>query len=310
VRVSVQLSDPAQGRVLWAQQFNSDLGDLFTMQDEITRRIVGVLAVRLTRAEQERVSKKATENLEAYDLVLRGRAQLAGAGRRANVDARQMFQRAIELDANYADAYVELGRSYRIAVDQGWTMDPAGTLNRAETAARKAIELDDHNSRAHALLARVMVMRRQFELAKTAARRALELNPSDAEGHYALGTVLLYTGEIAAAIEALLTAQAFSPDRDEYSTFHLALAYYVAGRYQDTVEFVEGFIGRGASHSFTYFVLAMAYGQLGKAEDARAVAAIARQRNPVFDPERFGSLLRDPAHQAKVREGLRKAGFE
>jgi adenylate cyclase len=310
VRVSVQLSDPAQARVVWAQQFNSDLGDLFTMQDEITRRIVGVLAVRLTRAEQERVSKKATENLEAHDLVLRGRTQLAGAGRRANVDSRQMFQRAIDLDANYADAYVELGRSYRIAVDQGWTMDPAGTLDRAEAAARKAIELGDHNSRAHALLARIMVMRRQFELAKTAARRALDLNPSDAEGHYALGSVLLYTGEIEAAIEALLTAQAFSPDRDEYSTFHLALAYYVAGRYQDTIEFVEGFIGRGASHSFTYFVLAMAYGQLGKAEDARAAAAIARQRNPVFDPERFGSLLRDPAHQAKVREGLRRAGFE
>jgi TolB-like protein/class 3 adenylate cyclase/cytochrome c-type biogenesis protein CcmH/NrfG len=310
VRVSVQLSDPVQGRVLWAHQFNSDLSDLFTMQDEITQRIVGVLAVRLTRAEQERVSKKATENLEAYDLVLHGRTQLASAGRRANVDARQMFQRAIELDANYADAYVELGRSYRIAVDQGWTMDPSGTLDRAEAAARKAIELDDHNSRAHGLLARIMVMRRQFELAKTAARRALELNPSDAEGHYALGTVLLYTGEIEAAIEALLTAQAFSPDRDEYSTFHLALAYYVAGRYQDTVEFVEGVIGRGASHSFTYFVLAMAYGQLGKAEDARAAATIARQQNPVFDPDRFGSLLRDPTHRAKVREGLRKAGIE
>jgi TolB-like protein/class 3 adenylate cyclase len=72
VRVSVQLSDPAQGRVLWAQQFNSDLGDLFTMQDEITRRIVGVLAVRLTKAELERISRKATESLEAYDLVLRG----------------------------------------------------------------------------------------------------------------------------------------------------------------------------------------------------------------------------------------------
>lgn len=311
VRVLVRLSNAEEGRLVWTQQFDEALDDVLAMRDQITRRIVTALEIRLTRAEQERIGKKATENLEAYDLVLRGRALLADAGRRANVEAREMLQRAINADSRYSDAYVELGRSYRIAVDQGWAMNPHETLGRAETAARKALELDDTNSRAYALLGRIMVMRQQFDLAKSAAGRALQLNPSDPEGYYSLGTVLLYSGEIDQAIEALETARAYTTSaRDEYSAFSLALAYYVAGRYSDCVQFVEGVLGRDAGHNFTYFVLAMAFAQLGNVEEARAVAAIARKQNPVFDASVFGSLLRNATHQARVREGLRKAGIE
>ena len=311
VLVLVRLSNAEEARLVWTQQFDEALGDVFSMQDQIKRRIVGALEIRLNKAEQERISKKATDNLEAYDLVLRGRALLANEGRRANVEARDMFQRAIEADPRYSEAHVELGRSYRYAVDQGWTINPHETLARAETEARKAIELDDGNSRAYALLGQIMVIRQQFDLAKSAAGRALHLNPSDPDGYFSLGTVLLYSGQIDQAIEALETARAYTtPARDEYSTFSLSLAYYVAERYLDCVQFIEGVIGRDTRHKFTYFVLAIAYAQLGNIKEAHRVALIAQKQNPIFDPNIFGSLLRDAAHQAKVREGLRKAGIE
>lgn len=310
VRVSVQLSDPEQGRVLWAQQFDSELGELFAMQDEITRRIVGVLAVRLTRAEQERVSRKATDNLEAHDMVLRGRALMLDEGRRANVEARALFQRAIELDPGYGEAHVGLGFTYIVAALRGWIADPDDALRRAEAAARKAIQSDDRNAGAYALLGRVLSMRQQYDSAEAALRRALELNPSDSTAYSGLGDVLLYSGAIGAAIEALETALAFDPSPQPGMIVALPLAYYLQGRYRDSINFVEGKLGRHAEDNFVYVVLAMAYAQSGQADDARASADLARLRNPVFDPRQFGTRFRDPAHQAKVREGLRKAGLE
>ncbi len=310
VRVSVQLSDPAQGRILWTQQFDSDLGDVFAMQDEITRRIVGALAVRLTKAEQERIGKKATESLEAYDLVLRGRALLTAQGRRANVEARTLLRRAIELDPRYSDEHAALGVTYVTAAVRGWTADPDEALSRAEATARKAIEYDDRNAGAYALLGGVMLMRQQYDSAKSALRRALELNPSDAGGYYGLGNVMLFSGEIGAAIEALETGWAYDRNPRPESMIFLPLAYYIDGRYRDCVNFIEGAIGRDVGDNFVYVVLAMAYGQLGQADEARAAADLARRRNPTFDPNTFGTRFRDPAHQAKVREGLRKAGLD
>jgi class 3 adenylate cyclase/TolB-like protein len=310
VRVSVQLSDPEQGRVLWAQQFDSELGELFAMQDEITRRIVGVLAVRLTRAEQERVSRKATDNLEAHDMALRGRALMLAEGRRANVEARALFQRAIELDPGYGDAHVGLGFTYIVAAVRGWIADPDDALRRAEAAARKAIQSDDRNAGAYTLLGRVLSMRQQYDSAEAALRRALELNPSDSTAYSGLGDVLLYSGAIGAAIEALETALAFDPSPQPGMIVALPLAYYLQGRYRDSINFVEGKLGRHAEDNFVYVVLAMAYAQSGQADDARASADLARLRNPVFDSRQFGTRFRDPAHQAKVREGLRKAGLE
>ncbi len=310
VRVSVQLSDPSQGRILWTQQFDSHLADVFATQDEITRRIVGALAVRVTRAEQERVGKKATESLEAYDLVLRARSLLTSApGRRANVEARTLLRRAIELDPRYSDAHAGLGVSYIAAAMRGWASDPDDALSRAEAAARKAIEFDDRNAGPYALLGRVMLVRQQYDSAESALRRALELNPSDAEGYYGLGDVLLFSGEFGAAIELLETGWAYDPKPQPELLIALPLAYYMHGRYRDCVNFIEGKLGRQVDDNIIYVVLAMAYGQLGQAEEARAAADLARRRNPIFDPQTFGTRFRDPAHQAKVREGLRKAGL-
>jgi class 3 adenylate cyclase/TolB-like protein/Tfp pilus assembly protein PilF len=310
VRILVRLVDAEQDRLVWTQEFDNPLRDIISLQEQITRRIVGALEIRVTLAEQERVRRKSTESLEAYDLVLRGRALVASPGRGANVEARALFQRAIEIDPRYSDSHLELGRSYRIAVDQGWTINPRDTLGQAESAVRKSIELDDRNSRAHALLGRILVTRQEFELATRAAKQALELNPSDSEGYWSLGTVLLYSGKIDESIDALETARAYNPSRDEYSTLSLALAYYVAGRFRDCTQFVEGSIGRDARHNFTYFVLAMSYAQLGNIEEARAVADIARKQNPVFQASAFGSLFREAKDQASVRDGLKKIGLE
>jgi adenylate cyclase len=112
VRVNVELTDAETGRHLWSEAYGSEVKDIFAVQEDIARRVVGAAAVKLTRFEQERVLAKPTGNLAAYEYVLRGRERLVNATREQNDAAREMFQRAIDLDPNYAAAYAALGGKY------------------------------------------------------------------------------------------------------------------------------------------------------------------------------------------------------
>ena len=140
VRVTVQLVDTRDGRVLWTVRLDEALADVFAMQDSITAQIVGALAVRVTQIEQRRVLKKPTENLEAYDFVLRARPALQSPTRANNVEARTLLKRAIELDPNYAAAYAALGDTYHMAASMGWAESPSDFLDRAEALANKALK--------------------------------------------------------------------------------------------------------------------------------------------------------------------------
>jgi adenylate cyclase len=128
VRVSTRLSDAQQGTVLWSEQFEKQLKDIFDVQDAITLHVAGTLAANLTRLEQQRALAKRPENLDAYDLVLRGRAALLRLSRSDNREARRLFEQALQLDPNYAAAYAWLGLAYRYMATLGWTEFPDDML--------------------------------------------------------------------------------------------------------------------------------------------------------------------------------------
>lgn len=108
LRVTVQLTDAVRGVLLWSERYDERLADVFAVQDQITRQVVGALAVHLSRVEQARVFAKPTASLGAYDLVLRGRELLQRIERDANFNARAMFEAALAIDPHYADAHVGL----------------------------------------------------------------------------------------------------------------------------------------------------------------------------------------------------------
>jgi TolB-like protein len=124
VRISAQLVDATTGGHLWSERYDRPLKDVFALQDEIVQKIVTTLKLQLTLWEQGILVRKTTDNLEAYDSYLRGlesfsRAILGGPRREVNVQARQMFERAIELDPTYAQAYVMLVRARACRAAQG-----------------------------------------------------------------------------------------------------------------------------------------------------------------------------------------------
>ena len=211
VRVGVQLTDARGGLLLWSERYEQAAADVFAMQDAIVQRLVGTLAVRLTRVEQERAAAKPPGDLAAYDYVLRGRERLARRTRAANAEARELFRRAIELDPRYAAAQVGLGRAYMDAAMLGWTEWPAQALESAKELARKAVDLDDGEVGGLALLSLVHGYEQRWDLAEAEIDRAVELNPGDAEVRAQRGGVYLDRGRLEEAIRELETVLSFDP---------------------------------------------------------------------------------------------------
>jgi adenylate cyclase len=230
VRVGVQLTEATTGRLIWSETYNAEIDDIFAVQDTIAKSVVGAAAVELTRFERERALAKPTSNLAAYEYVLRGRGSLSHDTRDSNDEASALFQRAIDLDPNYADAYAALAGSYYEAVVSGWSEFRAEDLERAEALAQKALAFNPATTRAYHVLSFINVFRKRYDLALAQIDRALEFNPSDVDNYAYRGSLLMWAGRAAEALPWLEGALRF--DRaNGYAAAHLCMVYYFLHRY-------------------------------------------------------------------------------
>jgi adenylate cyclase len=308
VRVNAQLVD-TNGHVLWSASFDEALADVFSLQDKITTQIAGTLAIRVSQAEQRRVFAKPTKNLEAYDYVLRARPALLRPARANTVEARVLLRRAIELDLNYAAAYAALAETYFAAVSMGWAESPTVFMSRAEEMANKALSLDDSDVRAHIILGRIHIFYHRYEEAKAELDRAIAINPSDANALAGRGNILMWSGQTDAAIETLELAQRIDPELNPLDRMALSLAYYLKQRYDAAIEQAELNLRKTSGANFSRIVLAAAYAQLGRWEDAARVVTTIHRVDPTFDAQEFGTKFLSAADLERLRDGLRKAGL-
>lgn len=308
VRMTTQLVD-SHGRVLWSARFDEPLADLFALQDKVTTDIVGALAIRVAAIEQRRVLAKPTKSLEAYDYVLRARPALQRPARTGIAQARVLLRHAIEIDPNYADAYAALAESYYIATSMGWAETPTAVLDRAEELANKALSIDDSEVRAHVILGRIHIFYRRYEQAKAEIDRAIAINANDAHAIAGRGNILMWLGQTEAAIGDLELARRIDPELDAMDRFALSLAYYLKGRYDAAIEEAELNLQKSTGANFSRIVLAAAYAQYDRAEDAARVVAAIRRFDPTFDARDFGTKFLKPADLERLRDGLRKAGL-
>jgi TolB-like protein/class 3 adenylate cyclase len=311
IRVNVELIEAKTGRHLWSETYDAKPKDIFAVQDDIARRVVGAATVKLTRLEQERVLAKPTGNLAAYEYVLRGRERLVNATREENDAAREMFQRAIDLDPNYAAAYAALGGTYFDAVVSGWTEFRDEAVEKAETLAQKALALDPATTSAYRLLAIINMHKRRYDLALGQIDRAIEINPSDAESFAYRGNILSWAGRAAEALPWLEGALRF--DRAHaMASLHLCMAYYFLGRYSEAIEAGDRAVARSPGRTIqtmTHPVLAAAYAEMGRDQDVKGERAIVARLSPFFSAERFASQFGTQEARDQMLEGLKKAGF-
>jgi class 3 adenylate cyclase/TolB-like protein/Tfp pilus assembly protein PilF len=311
VRVNAGLTEAATELHVWSETYDAEVKEIFAVQDDIARRVVGAAAVKLTRFERERVLTKPTENLAAYEYVLRGREFLSHASRDKNDEAAALFQRAIDLDPNYAAAYAALGGSHFEAVVSGWTEFRQEELEQAETLAQKALALDSTTTSAYRLLAIINMYKRRYDLAMGQIDHALEINPNEADSYQIRGTVLVWAGKAAEGLPWLEGALRF--DRAQSNTaLNLCIAYYFLGRYREAVEAGDRVLTRNPGRNIALLgrpVLAAAYAQMGRDQDAEGERAIVARLSPFFDAQRFAAQFGTQPARDHLLEGLKKAGF-
>jgi TolB-like protein/class 3 adenylate cyclase len=311
IRVNPELTEAATGRHVWSETYDAEVNDIFAVQDDITRRVVGAVAVKLTRFERERILTKPTENLAAYEDLLRGREFLSHVSHDKNDEAAALFQRAIDLDPNYAAAYAALGGSHFEAVVSGWTEFRQEELDQAETLAQKALALDPTTTSAYRLLAFINMYKRRYDLALGQIDGALEINPSDVDSYQTRGNILVWAGRATEALPWLESALRF--DRSHALTVQsLCWAYYFLGRYNEAVEAGDRALARSPGRSpqmITHPFLAAAYAEMGRNQDAEGERAIITRLSPFFDARIFAAQFGTQEARDHLFEGLKKAGF-
>jgi adenylate cyclase len=314
LRINAQLIEAATGRHLWAERYERDLKDLFSVQDEIVQAIVTTLAIKIDEVERVRVMRKDTDSLEAYDYLLRGMEYYSLGTRSANIKAQEMFQKAIERDPRYASAYVGLAQFHLNHALMGWTQFPNKKLQQAEEFAQKALSFEESNAGAHIVLGTLYLYRTQYDLATSELQRAIKLNPNDARSYSKLGRVMLYTSQTDEAILLMEKSLRLDPRLDSSISFgtiwDVALAYYLKGRYDDAIGVLKRGLGRRPDFVWYHITLAAAYAQSGRSEKAAREAATVLRLNPFFEVDSFGTLFRNPADRAAIADGLRKAGLK
>jgi adenylate cyclase len=310
LRINAQLIDATTGFHIWSEHYNRDLEDIFSVQNEIVNSIVGKFGVEIDTVERKRAMQKETESLKAYDYWLRGMEYLRRRARSDNVKARNMFEKAVELDPQFSSAYVGLAHTYEVQVAFGWTEFPNQALRKAEELSLKALGFDNSNAYAYRLLGLVYAIQRNYDLSINKLNRAIELNPNDARSLSQRGQVLIWAGKIDDAINSLETTYRYDPNMIPGDFMFLGIGYYLKGNYEKAISILKEGVSRKPDWVGNHIILAATYAQIGHLEEAKKEAHNVLQLEPFFKIDHYGTVFQNSEHQTQIVNGLLKAGFK
>ena len=312
VRITAQLVDTTTGNHLWAERYDRNLEDIFAVQDEVAQKVVLALAVTLKEGEEERLGRKHTPNLEAYDLFLQAKAVLELPSEENILYARKLFEEAIELDANFAGGYAGSSWMRSVGIWLGYTKSPREDAERAFELAQRALEVDPTFGWSHTALAAAYLVRGQPDQAVSIAERAVQIQPSDADARVYLGYFLMWAGRPEESIETLQKAMRLNPQGlgARYPTF-LGFAYFTARRYEEAITTLEKLDGGFSPILVSLAVITAAYTKVGREEEAKASAQRLVEVFPNFSLGSWGDRLpfKNPEDSNHLLDALRKAGL-
>ena len=312
VRITSQLIDAETGNHLWAERYDGDLTDIFTLQDEITKKVVAAIEPKLLEAEGIRSQSRSSEDLGAWEMVIHANSLFWRLTKTESLAAIATLKRVVERHPEYAPAHSMLAFSLLLARQFGWIlMEPQ--VKQAEALAVRAAQLDDSDPWAHLALGYVAIARRRTNEAVEEIQRALDLNPNFAAAHGYLGLALSVGGALDESIVHSERAIRLSPHDPQNAIFnvHLAAAHYHMGHYAEAANFGRKAIQQRFGLPNGHRIYAASLAQAGQIEEARAELALLQELHPensIAWVEQ--NIPLNPGRMAKLVEGLRKAGMQ
>jgi len=316
VRINAQLIDAATGGHLWAERYDGSLTDIFGLQDQVARKIVAVLAVQLTAGEQQRVARKETEVPEAYDAFLQGWQHYLRQNPENFRKAISYFEKAVELDPEYARAYAALAATYMQVSKRFWhTKVGLRYLHDPRFLAEEFLQkaLLDPTPLAHQVAAGMLSQQGRHEEAIAEAERAISIDPNDADGYIALAGALSLAGRPEEAHQLVQQAMRLNPHYPPSYLYELGITEFSMERFEKALESLERANALNPDDRWSMRLLLATYGLLGRKEEAAGLLKTAGQSWRGIDPltvrgVAFWYPFKEPADAERLAEGLRRAG--
>jgi TolB-like protein/Tfp pilus assembly protein PilF len=313
VRIAAQLVDVATGSHLWAERYDRDLADVFAVQDEITQAVVAAIEPQLYAAEDFRARRKAPDNMDAWDLVMRALSHYWRVTRQDNLVAQALLEKAISVDPAYGQALSLLAACHTFSAHMGW-QSMSKTVPVAERAALAAIRADSEDAWAHYALASVYLFNRRFDDCLAEFELALRLNPSFSPARGIYGVALSYRGRWEEGDRAAREALKFSP-RDPFAAIYCGVAaycQYVGGNYPEAIRLSREALRQRADFVGAHRVLTASLGMEGGPAAAKAALEGLRRTQPNITLAWLANELpfEHDADKANYVEGFRRAGLK
>jgi adenylate cyclase len=289
------------GAHLWAERYDRDLADIFAVQDEITQSVTRAIAPAIVDAEQQRAIRKPPESLDAWEAYHRGMWHLAKSNPVDNSTAERFFQKAVNLDSNFAAAHAGLAAAIMYAGAAFHTKEINEAAKQGEELARAAAALDPRDASARAWVGFSAYLRGDLETAIGHCEAALSLDPNSEHAHGLKGSSLVFAGRREEGRRSLHVALRLNP-RDPCRAsrlLHVAVSHYFDGDYEKAANAAKDAIRMYPGHIQAYRFLVAALGQLERKSEAEAIMAIAppgydlfaRQPAPWLRPMDYAHML-------------------
>jgi TolB-like protein/DNA-binding winged helix-turn-helix (wHTH) protein/Tfp pilus assembly protein PilF len=279
VRINVRLMDGITGRNLWAERYDTELDDLFAVQDEVTRQISSALSVRLTQAERQHLTQRETLDPASYDEFLKGWERYWRFSRDDFAVAEQHFKKALSIDPSNSRAHAGLALIYWQAWRQKWH-ENFGNPHAGWTRARRELKLAMSNPTplAHSTQSSMLLINRRYDEAIAEAEKAIQLNQNHAGGYLALADALSYSGRPEGAIEMARKGMRLDPNFVAPYLLVIGRTQFDMGLYEDAVESLERAVVVNPHERDAHIVLLAAYGYLEESDQAvRVLAALNKE---------------------------------
>jgi adenylate cyclase len=317
IRINAQLVDALSGHHLWAERYDGKMDRIFALQDQITRKIVSALAVKLTGTEKQIIVQKGTNNVEAYDEFLRGWVNYLRMTSHDLAKAIQSFKKATEMDPNFGRAYAALALAYGVkTVVPGWTKvsDPSWIEARLRVGQYLKQAMKNPTSIAHLVNGNLHLYRRQHGEAVSEVERALALDPNDPACNSGMGFVLLNNGKPKEAIDFINRAMRFDPHNPGRYLFLLGVAQFCMGNLEEAANLIEKAHRIDPEFTSSISWLTSIYGLLGREKEAQAALETEIKQWRVVELKLSESMyffpFKDRAIADRVAKGLIKAGIK